>query len=181
MARTVRERTRTPRKDLSLEQLLRLKRAELPQDAFWEGFDQSLRQRMFKAAVQRQRSGIRGFLSALAHSRSTYAMPVLAALTIMAGLAMRDRAAPAAAPVTSLPGTVDMVVAVEAPVASPGTAERRSFVVDSLSVNLDSGSYRKVMDGDSLRLGSGSGTRYVADQLGNGRASSGILFSSASF
>ena len=42
-----------PETDIDLDQLLRLKRSERPDDAFWSQFDRELHQRMLQTLVKR--------------------------------------------------------------------------------------------------------------------------------
>lgn len=172
------ESKRKGSRGVSLEQLLRFKKAERPDAAFWADFDRSLEQKLFKTVVERRRTPVRNFFHVVLHSRSTYAMPVLAAIMVGLGIAINRGIAEAPLPPTSIAQPVDMVVSVEAQTraSAPGT-ER--FVVDKLNVNSDSGSFRKVMDVGALNAPIGTSTRYVADQLGTARGS--VLYVSDSF
>ncbi len=164
---------------VTLEQLLRVKRAERPGPEFWEDFDRGLQQKLFKTVVDRRRSGVRNFFRVVLHSRSTYAMPVLAAIMVAFGIALNrgsgDR--PLQQAVTA---PVDMVVSVEANTraSSPG-AER--FVVDLLNSGGESGNFRKVMSLGSINAPDAGSTRYVADQLGLSSGRGGVLSMGDSF
>jgi hypothetical protein len=165
----------------SVEQLLRFKKAEQPDQAFWNDFESSLHQRLFQAAVASQRGPVRRWVSAIAHSRAAYAMPAMAGVALMAVVAM----SPVRPGISSAPADasshVDIVVSVRAPAIDTASQGRESFVQDSLQMNMDNGRFRKVMTAGELRLPLESSTRYVADQLGSGSSRGGFLFASNSF
>ncbi|HNX05610.1 MAG TPA: hypothetical protein PKI32_08905 [Opitutales bacterium] len=167
-------------KGVTLEQLLRFKKAERPDAAFWEDFDRSLEQKLFKTVVERRRSPLRNFFYVVLHARSTYAMPVLAAIMVGLGIAINRGTSDGPLPQAIASQPVDMVVSVEAHTmaSAPGT-ER--FVVDKLNSNSDAGSFRKVMAIEAINTPRTSSTRYVADQLGTSSGRNGVLYVSDSF
>ncbi len=170
----------TEPKVLSVEQLLRFKKAERPDEAFWDNFDRELQQKLFQTVVERRSTRIRNWFSAILHSRSAFAMPVLAALMIVMGIALTRSGPAGSSPVSSHSGSVDMVVSVEAPARRMVSSVRESFIVDRLNLNAESSGFRKVMASQAMRLSPASTTRYVADQLDT-TVRSGVLSASNTF
>ena len=176
------------RKSLTVEQLLRLKRAEQPDPAFWSKFDTQMQQRMLQALVAKRRSAPRRAWNALGALR--YAtVPGLAAALAVVGIAL-NKAAPdsvlgdavvAAAPAAQ---PMSMIMQVQAPAASHSfvaqvdASASQHFVVDSLRLDPPSSGYMKVMASEALTINPGS-TRYVADQLGS--AASRFLVATTSY
>ena len=168
-----------PNKALSLEQLLRFKRAEYPDEKFWADFDHKLHQKLFKTVVERRTNPVRTWIFSLARSRSMYAMPAVAAIMVAVGFALTrgERA-------NSMPGVpvgqgVDMVVSVEAPARRAVSRGDERFVMDGLDLSSDSGAYRKVMSNQAMMVSASGSIRYIADQLGSSREN--ILSSSTTF
>jgi len=168
-------------KALSVEQLLRFKKAEQPDSAFWDEFDNKLHQRLFQKMVERQHGPIRRWVSAVAHSRITYAaMPAAAAMLVTISVAMRSGVPSAVIQVAQTPSSsVDFVVSVKAPALNRSAQSHETFVQDGLQMNMDNGHFRKVMAVGNPLIPAQSTSRYVADQLGSAR--NGILFASTSF
>jgi hypothetical protein len=166
---------------LSVEQLMRLKRAEHPSREFWDGFDEKLHQRIFETAVRRRESRFSIILSAIAHSRLTYAASATAAAAVVIGLTVARSGSVVLLSVPTLPDSSDMVVQVEAPAQAARLSNHERFVVDRLSgTGVENGSFRKVMAPQAVFVSSAGSTRYVADQVGpsSGR---GVLTASSSF
>lgn len=169
-----------PTKALSVEQLLRFKRAECPDQAFWADFDRGLHQKLFKTVVERRTNPAKTWFLALARSRSTYAMPAVAAVMVAVGFALTkgDRVNPS--PSLQVGQGVDMVVSVEAPARRAVFRGGERFVMDGLDLNADTDRFRKVMATQAMRVSSSGSTRYVADQLGS-LSRGDILSSSTTF
>jgi hypothetical protein len=164
---------------VTLEQLLRVKKAERPDAAFWADFDRDLQQKLFKTVVDRRHAPLRNFFRIVLHSRSTYAMPVLAAIMVALGIALNRGTSDGPLP-QAVTAPVDMIVSVEANTrASAPGAER--FVVDRLNVASDAGNFRKVMALGSINPPEPSSTHYVADQLGTAVSRGGVLSMGNSF
>ena len=110
---------RPSQRPVTVEDLLRLKRAERPPEAFWADFDRGLRAKQLAALLPRrswwQRWADRGFWPALGR----LALPV-GAIGLIAGLFLvpRPDGAEAAGPNLALPSTETVPVASVAP---PGT------------------------------------------------------------
>jgi hypothetical protein len=169
-------------KGLSVEQLLRFKKAECPDSAFWDDFDRQLHQRLFQTVVERRESRLRTWFSTFVHSRSTYAMSALAALIVMIGLTISRSSSVVSPPSVGTVVATDMVVSVEAPQRAAKIGGRESFVDDKLNMNMENGSFRKVMATQAMKVSAVStSTRYVADQVGVGSSHGGVLFASDSF
>lgn len=169
-----------PSKALSVEQLLRFKRAERPDEAFWADFDRKLHQKLFKTVIERRNNPVRTWFFALARSRSTYAMPALAAIMVAVGFALTRGDRVNTAPDIPAGQGVDMVVSVEAPARRAVTRSGERFVMDGLNLNADNGQFRKVMATQIMKVSSSGSTRYVADQLGASTRGD-ILYSSTTF
>jgi hypothetical protein len=165
---------------LSVEQLLRFKKAECPDKAFWDDFDSQLHQRLFQTVVERRESRLRKWFTVVVHSRTTYALPTLAAITILIGLSISRPGSVVSVPPAGSSDIADMVVSVEAPARAIQIAGRESFADDRLKMNTENGSFRKVMASQAMQESAASSTRYVADQVGtdSGR---GVLYASNSF
>ncbi|MBN1404370.1 MAG: hypothetical protein JW942_07910 [Opitutales bacterium] len=168
---------------LSVEQLLRFKKAEQPSQAFWDEFERKMHQRMFQAALERRPGTFRRVFTAFAHSKLfAYATPATAAVIVFGAVVMSPESGNVTAPVATLARSVDMVVQVKAPALNAATASQSSFVSDSLQMNLDNGNFRKVLAAVDMPFASQSGsTRYVADRLGEQGRAGGVLFASTSF
>jgi hypothetical protein len=177
--KSLRESRREVSKGVTLEQLLRIKKAERPDATFWADFDRGLQQKLFKTVVDRRRTPVRSFFRVVLHSRSTYAMPVLAAIMVALGIAINRGTSDGPLP-QAVTAPVDMIVSVEANTrASAPGAER--FVVDRLNVTSDAGNFRKVMALGSINPPETASTRYVADQLGAAVIRGGVLSMGDSF
>lgn len=166
-------------KALSVEQLLRFKKAERPDEAFWADFDRGLHQRLFKTVVERRNNPVRTWFIALARSRSTYAMPALAAVMVAVGFALTRSDRAGGSPALPARDVVDMVVSVEAPVNRAVSRGGERFVMDGLNLGADNGQFRKVMATQAMKVSSSGSTRYTADQLGASRGE--VLYSSTTF
>jgi hypothetical protein len=168
-------------KALSVEQLLRFKRAECPDPAFWQDFDRKLHQKLFKTVVERRNSPIKNWFSAFIRSRSTYAMPALAALMVAVGFALTRGDRAGSSPALPAGQGVDMVVSVEAPANRAVSRGSERFVMDGLNLNADNGQFRKVMATQAMKVSSSGSTRYTADQLGAASTRGEVLYSSTTF
>ncbi len=167
-----------------MEQLLRLKKAEQPDRAFWNQFEKQMHQRMFQEAMHSRPSLARRFSAALLHSRIlTLGAPAAAALLVFGAVLYMPTAQGTGNGPIIADSAVDMVVSVNAPALDRTKASRESFVRDNLQMNLDNGRYLKVMAAADLPIGGAqvSGIRYVADQLGAHGARGDVLFASNSF
>lgn len=178
------------RKPLTVEELLRLKRAEQPPQQFWESFDRQMQQRMLQALVTNKKSAPQRAWLAMGAMRHAL-VPGLAAAMVAVGVTMQSQAptltAHASRPAAALAPTAEpmaMIVQVDAPAArgfvAPAVASgNQHFVVDSLRLDSQASGYRKVMAGESLTAGQQASTRYVADQLGG--AASRFLVATTSY
>jgi hypothetical protein len=163
-----------------VEQLLRFKRAERPDEAFWTDFDRKLHQKLFKTVIERRTNPVRTWFFSLARSRSIYAMPALAALMVAVGFALTRGGHAGAAPSLPAGQGVDLVVSVEAPTNRAVSRGSERFVMDGLNLNAESGAFRKVMTPQAMRVSTSNSTRYVADPLGSSSRGE-ILYSSTTF
>jgi len=168
-------------KALSVEQLLRFKRAECPDEMFWADFDRKLHQKLFKTVVERRNNPLKTWFSVFVRSRSTYAMPALAALMVAVGFALTRGERAGSSPSLPAGQGVDMIVSVEAPANRAVSRGAERFVMDGLNLGAESGQFRKVMATQAMQVASSGSTRYVADQLGNASARGDVLYSSTTF
>lgn len=175
------ERKAEEAKPLSVEQLLRFKKSERPDDAFWNNFDRELHQRLFQTVLQKRPGRVRVVFSFLLRPKLALAMPVLAALLIAVGFAVTRNSEPVVSPMgATIAAAVDMVLPVEASASVTPASAREHYVDDSLNMTLDNGNFRKVMSTQAINLTSSGSIRYVADPLGYS-AHSGVLSSGSTF
>lgn len=170
---------------VTLEQLLKLKRCEKPDAAFWEQFDRELQQRTLQSLV-RDPSLWRQLSDRFVHARP--AIFSATACLLFGFLVLLDFYKPASVQSefvsNPLPPPLPHQTISEqkqdeamslppAPTLSQGasfasTGQAR-FVVDSLSHEQENGQYRKVMASEGLSFAV-EGVRYVADPLSGGAA-----------
>lgn len=168
-----------PSKALSVEQLLRFKRAERPDDKFWADFDRKLHQKLFKTVIERRTNPVRTWFFSLARSRSMYAMPAVAAIMVAVGFALTRGERANTVPGVPVGTGVDMVVSVEAPARLAVSRGDERFVMDGLDMSSDNNGFRKVMATQVMKTSASGSIRYIADQLGSTREN--ILSSSTTF
>ena len=169
------------KQNLTVEQLLRLKRAEHPDAAFWDDFDKKLHQKLFQAAIEKRESRASRFFSALIHSRLTYAAVSAAAVGAVAFLAFSHTPERVSTPALAKTGPVDMVIAVQAPpqVTKTPISGGERYVVDRLNIAPEASGYTKVMAPQTLKISNGDSIRYVADPVDTTQHR--VLYSSDSF
>jgi hypothetical protein len=163
------------RKDVTVEQLLRLKKAERPDAEFWEGFDRQMQQRVLQTLVNRRRGVARrvlGYVTPMRHAL----IPGMATLLVVGGVVLQSpgRAGLAETPAAAASIKAEpmaMVMRVEASMprrnfdAPADAAANRRFVVDSLRAESQASGYMKVMATEAFNIPIATSTRYVADPL----------------
>lgn len=171
---------------VSLEDLLKLKRHESPQDGFWSDFERDFQRRRLRALMDGDADAPRwGFWkqALLWGPVSTGAVAALAffALSAPDALIQTDEAAggepelasapvklqvlPESRPVES--GRPALLTSVESLQVHRGQSR---FVFDALASDEEPGSFRRVLSNASLSVPTTAGSRYVADPLTAGRA-----------
>lgn len=163
------------RQIVTVEQLLRLKRAEQPTPEFWEKFDAQMQQRMLHTLVTRKRSLPKRVWHSVGFLRHAV-IPGMAAMLVVAGISMNSSTGGQGGKNVSVAGLsaqpMSMMLAVEAPVSRPLVAPvsedaNLRFVLDSLQMDAPTSGYTKVMKTEAISITPTGSIRYVADPLGS--------------
>ena len=180
----------TPETEIKVEDLLRLKRAERPDEAFWNQFDSELHQRMLSTLVKKDPWHIqvlRGLTGRIA--QAGFVAAAAAALAVMvvvrpaivgiehespAQLARTASALPAAL-VDGLPQSIDSAV-----LASAGATD---YSIDSISAREASatGMYRQEFDLDRIEVAALDYAAYSADDAASSSFRSTATMASLAF
>jgi hypothetical protein len=160
---------------VTVETLLRLKRAEQPGDQFWSAFDADFERRRLNALMERDDSRTRwsGLLKISSFALPALFLGTLAYLFLENGLPHAGTSKPAVAEASQLETLNPLPPVAEArEAASPGEPVavaqglKSQFVLDAIedpsSGRLD---FRKVLYTPAIHLSSSSGSLYVNDSL----------------
>jgi len=156
---------------IELEDLLKLKRHEKPDEAFWDTFEAEMDAKRLKALVDD--SGSEG-ARWLIWRWMAWALPFTSAIAIFAGLYLKDDFnIPQETMVASIKATLpevplfeqskDSLVAQSVDFNWEGSSA--AFVVDNLSAERKYENHHRVLYDTAMVIPVSSGSRYVADQL----------------
>jgi len=159
-----------PGKTVTLEALLRLKRAERPPAEFWDGFEERLHGRILREVMAEPRQERVAWR--LRARPFWLAAPLAAALALMIwtpggpGVAVMSHA-----PALEIAAHGESAVALDASVQAPATMVEAQFVSDLLSPawSRTSSSFTRVLASEMLATAPASSV-YVANQLGRAGA-----------
>lgn len=163
------------RKKTTVEDLLRVKRSEVPSEEFWKGFDRQLEKRIVQSVVRRRSFAQFTGEWFLAHGKgvAATALVVLGAALYFPGTGSVDTAGESGTPPqdqariessAAAPATSSSPVEGTVPAAPSLAVADHDFVIEVLSSKGSAGGGSDlVFAGGSER--SGQGAYYVADQL----------------
>jgi len=167
------------RQNISLEDLLRFKRAERPDQAFWEQFDQELHQRMMQTLVKKD-SWYAQVLSALtgrfAQSTAVAAAAVLALVVVRpAFIASNESGQPVPVRLTSA-AAGSQAEAVKEPAATRALVAEADYSIEGLTAASDAGTDAVTRDFgmDPMHVASYDKSAYAADMALSGLATAGV-------
>lgn len=174
---------------VSLEDLLRLKRHERPQDEFWNGFERDFQHRRLRALMEGAEPRFQFFSGSMWRRLliwSPVACGAMATLTFLLGFPAAEMAAgreggeaaevaqadPVMEPADAVASSPSLSHSMLAPTVAPrlevsavSTTARPRFVMDALATQEETRSFRRVLSSASLSVPMSSGSRYVADPL----------------
>lgn len=172
----------SPDHRVTLEDLLKLKRHEEPEPAFWDRFERDFEQRRLRALMSRESTGVLSF--GLHWMRQTgWAFGALAAALAVAfiglsrfssskmgetlvGSAQLLRSAPGAATLNEVPAMIELASLSDLSEPSRGSVQSEPrFVVDVISDRPEPDHYRRVLSNTAFFGGNSGGTEFVADAL----------------
>lgn len=173
---------------VSLEELLRFKRAERPDQAFWEQFDNELHQRMLQTLVKKDPWYIqifRGLTGKIAQTTAiSAAAALLALMVIRPALVMSDEqsqltgAVLAEAPIAheALTKPAEEKMPSSSPSESPVVVAKADYSIESLTASTKEGinGVTKEFGLDHIDVASYDRSVYTADMALPGFASTGV-------
>lgn len=178
--------TKDSHNNVSLEDLLRFKRAERPSEAFWEQFDSELHQRMMQTLVKKDpwyMQVFRGLTGKVAQSTAiTAAAAVLALIVIRPAFTGVGESGPTATQPalttvqSSQPAHEELSQKAESNEVGPVLAGQADYRIDSLSVPSGEGSSGVTKDFglDHFDVASYDRSAYTADMTLSGFTSAGV-------
>jgi len=160
--------TNSRQKEVRVEDLLRIKRAERPDDAFWNTFDRELHQRMLQTLVKKDPwyvQILRGVSSRIAHTATVGAAAVFLAMMIVRP-AFVDSSGQAL-PISSAKQNADLVsgATIEVAMSEPDA----SLTPDYLMVSVSGATYSSELGfipeyaHDSIEVSAYDNAAYVMD------------------
>jgi hypothetical protein len=171
------------RNKVSLEELLRFKRAERPDEAFWEQFDSELHERMMQTLVKKDSwlvQVMRGLTGKIAQTTTVATGAALLALMVIRPtfIASSEQSQPSP---STLVGTSTNVETSESPVAAsdrvdPSLMAEADYKIEVLSATPADGSNAVTQDFglDRIDVASYDSSAYSADMALSGFTSVGV-------
>lgn len=174
--------TEDSREKVSLEELLQFKRAERPEQSFWDEFDRGLHQRMMQTLVKKDPWPVqllRGFTGKLAQSTAIAAAAAVLAIMVIrpAFVASGDQHQPALATVVGASLEIsDSAAIVSADLVGLGLMAEADYEIEGLTASAANSNDAVTQDYglDRIEVASYDSDAYSADMAFSGFASTGV-------